>query len=173
MAIDEEKREEKRLLDSTLDADEITQQETPETKLKQPSDLIMKSSDSENPYLSGLDKSLTPEQKDLERWKFLKHQMSMFTRIGFFLGCLLAGWGIFAGLILLSNEAFHSVWRLDCSATNNHLWHPDGLPAELFLGFHMLVTMFYITLYYFLYWMVPKWHNQVLKTESEVLSHPI
>jgi hypothetical protein len=170
MMIDEEKREEKRLLDSTIDMDE-TQQETQDSKLKQTSDLIMKSSgmDGENPYLSGLDKSLTPEQKELEQWKFLKHQMSMFTRVGFFIGGLLAGWGIFAGIILLSNETFHAIWRLDCNEFNNHVWHPDGLPAELFLGFHMLVTMFYITLYYFLYWMVPKWHNQVLKTESEVL----
>lgn len=170
MAIDEEKREEKRLLDSTVDNDDDTLQDTPENKLKQTSDLIQKSSDMEgdNPYLSGLDKSLTPEQKDLEQWKFLRHQMHMFTQVGFLLGGLLAGWGIFAGIILLSNETFHAIWRLDCSATNNHLWHPDGLPAELFLGFHMLVTMFYITLYYFLYWMVPKWHNQVLKTDSEV-----
>ena len=123
----------------------------------------------ENPYLSGIDKSLTPEEKELEQWKFHKHQMEMFARVGFFLGGTLFLWGIIGGYILLEVPDFFAVFKLDCDANNPHLWFADGLGGELFLGFHMLITMFYITMYYFIYWMVPKWHNQVLKTESEVL----
>lgn len=47
------------------------------------------------------------------------------------------------------------------------MWEPHGLPAELYMGAHMMITMMYITLYYVLYWIIPYAYNQVAKTDKE------
>jgi hypothetical protein len=94
--------------------------------------------------------------------------MQLFIYVGAILGCVLGGFGI-CQLYLLRNEAFSEVFVIHCGVHGDFsVWEPDGLPGELLVSDHMMFTMFYITFYYFLYWIVPYRFNQIKKTQKEV-----
>jgi len=52
---------------------------------------------------------------------------------------------------------------------NSDVWHTKGLPSELFVTVHMLITMLYITLYFIVFWIIPFSNNQIIKTPKEIV----
>ncbi|TNV84723.1 hypothetical protein FGO68_gene9819 [Halteria grandinella] len=106
------------------------------------------------------------EKNELEFWKFAKRQMSLFVIIGLI-------WGIFSTVFaaaahwLIAFPTFNQIFNVKCDEHDPQVWEPHGLPAELYMGAHMMITMMYITLYYVLYWIIPYAYNQVAKTDKE------
>lgn len=98
------------------------------------------------------------EKSELEFWKFAKRQMNLFVIIGLV-------WGIFSTVFsaaahwLIAFPTFKLIFDVRCEAKDPTVWDPHGLPAELYMGAHMMITMMYITLYYVLYWIIPYAYN--------------
>ena len=60
------------------------------------------------------------------------------------------------------------IFVVECLDSSS-VWHAKGLPGELFVTGHMLMTMIYITLYLFVFWKLPYYNGQILKTEKEII----
>lgn len=108
------------------------------------------------------------EKQELEFWKFAKRQMGLFINLGLAWGIITSGYGAGAHFMMIWSSAFRTIFNVECDHIDPTVWEPHGLPAELYLGANMMFTMFYITLYYVLYWIIPYAYNQVAKTEKEV-----
>lgn len=98
------------------------------------------------------------EKSELEFWKFAKRQMGIFTNLGLAWGCASTVYGA-AATWAIRSPSMYRIFFVECEPENHSVWDPHGLPAELYLGANMLITMLYITLYYVLYWIIPYAYN--------------
>jgi hypothetical protein len=108
------------------------------------------------------------EKAQLEYWKFAKRQMGLFTNLGLAWGIVSTIYGAAAHYLLIKFTSLRTIFDVECEASDPSVWEPHGLPAELYIGAHMLLTMLYITLYYVLYWIIPYAYNQIAKTDKEL-----
>jgi uncharacterized membrane protein len=103
------------------------------------------------------------EKTELEFWKFAKRQMGLFVNLSVAIGVITTAYG-FGAHFLMFVTIFNTIFTLDCDDKDPTAWKTHGLPDELYIGANMMFTMFYITLYYVLYWIIPYAYNQVAKT---------
>ena len=109
-------------------------------------------------------------RRAVEYWKYLRIQMLWLFIIGFLCGLYEVLMGLI-GIFVLEIDVVKQFMVLKCinGITGNQTkWNAKSMPAEMFLTLHVVIIMFYSTIYYIVFFFIPFKFDRIKKNLREV-----
>ena len=102
----------------------------------------------------------------MEFWHYVRMQMMWFVIVNFLCGCYEGIMGSL-GLTLITTKTAKNYLKLECTKgikDNYAIWEGHNPAAELYITLHIVIVMFYCSMYYVVFFVVPFRFNRIKKT---------
>lgn len=110
--------------------------------------------------------NIAETEKALDFWRYVRLQTLWLTVICFLCGIYAVCMGSL-GIFVLEIDQVKDFVKLECHrgvGGAKAVWETKHMIAEMFITLHVVLVMFYGTIYYIVFFFIPFRHNRIKKT---------